>query len=144
MVPALFVGGFTALILVLRCPLLTQSGHYAMSDLCPLSGVKRTSQYERLTSARRRCSRVAARGARAAAGDAGRLGVLRNTSLAPFQSLVTAFGRGLKEAGFVEGQNVAIEYRYAGNHTERLPALVTELLGLPGTGHRGVWRPKGQ
>jgi putative tryptophan/tyrosine transport system substrate-binding protein len=43
------------------------------------------------------------------------VGFLRNSSLAPFQNLVVAFGQGLKEAGFVEGQNVAIEYRYADN-----------------------------
>jgi putative ABC transport system substrate-binding protein len=59
------------------------------------------------------------------------VGFVRSTSLAPFQNLVVAFGQGLKEAGFVEGQNVAIEYRYAENQKERLPALVAELLRLP-------------
>src|ERR1700675_1853130 len=59
------------------------------------------------------------------------VGFLRSTSLAPFQSLVAAFGDGLKEAGFVAGQNVAIEYRYAENQRDRLPALVAELLGIP-------------
>ena len=43
------------------------------------------------------------------------VGFVRSTSLAPFQNLVVAFGDGLKEAGFVAGQNVAIEYRYAEN-----------------------------
>jgi hypothetical protein len=37
---------------------------------------------------------------------------------------VTAFHEGLKEAGFVEGQNVAIEYRSAEHQTDRLPLLV--------------------
>src|ERR1700692_4203098 len=59
------------------------------------------------------------------------VGFVRSTSLAPFQNLVVAFGDGLKEAGFVAGQNVAIEYRYAENQRDRLPALVAELLGLP-------------
>ncbi|MEX2036579.1 MAG: ABC transporter substrate-binding protein, partial [Xanthobacteraceae bacterium] len=36
------------------------------------------------------------------------VGFLRSTPPAPFQNLVTAFRQGLKEAGFVEGQNVAI------------------------------------
>src|ERR1700720_1864762 len=59
------------------------------------------------------------------------VGFVRSTSLAPFQNLVVAFGQGLKEAGFVAGQNVAIEYRYAENQRDRLPALVAELLGIP-------------
>ena len=59
------------------------------------------------------------------------VGFLRSTSLAPFQNLVVTFGQGLKEAGFVEGQNVAIEYRYAENRKDRLPALVAELIRLP-------------
>ena len=41
------------------------------------------------------------------------VGFLRSTSLADAAHLVTAFRQGLKEAGFVEGQNVAVEYRSA-------------------------------
>ena len=59
------------------------------------------------------------------------VGFLRSTSPALFQNLVVAFGQGLKEAGFVEGQNVAIEYRYADNQIDRLPALVADLIRLP-------------
>src|SRR5437763_8549418 len=38
-----------------------------------------------------------------------------------------AFRQGLKDAGFIEGENVAIEYRWGDDQTDRLPALVTEL-----------------
>ena len=56
------------------------------------------------------------------------VGFLRNTSFADAAHLVTAFRQGLKEAGFVEGQNVAIEYRSAEDHRDRLSALVAELI----------------
>jgi putative ABC transport system substrate-binding protein len=56
------------------------------------------------------------------------IGYLRSTPSAPFAHLVSALREGLNEAGFVEGQNVAIEYRYADNHPDRLPALVADLV----------------
>jgi putative ABC transport system substrate-binding protein len=56
------------------------------------------------------------------------IGFLRSTSLADATHLVTGFHQGLKEAGFVEGQNVAVEYRSAEDHPDRLPALVAELI----------------
>jgi putative tryptophan/tyrosine transport system substrate-binding protein len=59
------------------------------------------------------------------------IGFLRSTSAADSTLFVTAFRQGLKETGFVEGQNVAIEYRYADNQPDRLPALVAELIGRP-------------
>ena len=56
------------------------------------------------------------------------VGFLRSATLADAAHRVTAFRQGLKEAGFVEGQNVAIEYRSAENQIDRLPALVANLL----------------
>jgi putative ABC transport system substrate-binding protein len=44
---------------------------------------------------------------------------------------IEAFRRGLIEAGFLPGQNVAVEYRWAANQLDRLPALVTELAQRP-------------
>jgi putative ABC transport system substrate-binding protein len=57
------------------------------------------------------------------------IGFLRDTSLADATHLVAAFRQGLKEAGFVEGQNVAIEYR--SDQTDRMPLLVADLLRRP-------------
>jgi putative ABC transport system substrate-binding protein len=51
------------------------------------------------------------------------IGFLRSTPSAPFMHFVAAFQQGLKEEGFIEGQNVAIEYRWADNQLDRLPGL---------------------
>ena len=59
------------------------------------------------------------------------IGFLRSTSLADSTHLVSAFREGLKEAAIVEGQNVAIQYRYADNQIGRLPALVADLVRRP-------------
>src|SRR5262245_45042775 len=56
------------------------------------------------------------------------IGFLRDTSLADATHLVAAFGQGLKEAGFIAGQNVAIEYRSPEDQPHRLPALVADLV----------------
>ena len=54
------------------------------------------------------------------------VGFLNATS--PDAYRLHAFHQGLKEAGFVEGENVAVEYRWADNQVERLPTLATELV----------------
>jgi ABC-type uncharacterized transport system substrate-binding protein len=59
------------------------------------------------------------------------VGFLRSTSLADSTHFVTSFRQGLKEAGFVEGQNVAIEFRYAEGRGDRLPELVADLIHKP-------------
>jgi ABC-type uncharacterized transport system substrate-binding protein len=56
------------------------------------------------------------------------IGFVRITTAEDSAQLVAAFRRGLREVGFVEGQNVAIEYRYALNQLDRLPALMAELV----------------
>src|SRR5262249_35522917 len=56
------------------------------------------------------------------------VGFLRDTSLADAMHLVAAFRQGLKEAGFIEGQNVTVEYRSAEHQLHRLPALVADLV----------------
>ena len=59
------------------------------------------------------------------------IGFLRSASFANVSHFVTAFRRGLKEAGFVEGQNVTIEFRSAEDRPDRLPALATDLIRRP-------------
>src|SRR5262245_40969306 len=56
------------------------------------------------------------------------IGVLSGRSLDDSKEFVAAFGQGLNEAGFFEHRNVAIEYRWAENHIDRLPALAAELV----------------
>jgi putative ABC transport system substrate-binding protein len=56
------------------------------------------------------------------------IGFLGSTSPGTYAIRLGAFREGLKEAGYVEGQNVAIEYRWAEGQYERLPALAAELV----------------
>jgi putative ABC transport system substrate-binding protein len=56
------------------------------------------------------------------------IGFLRSTSLADATHFVVALRQGLKEAGFIEGQNVTIEYRWAEGQHNRLPGMATDLV----------------
>jgi putative ABC transport system substrate-binding protein len=58
------------------------------------------------------------------------IGFLHLTSLEMKQSYLAAFHRGLGETGYVEGRNVAVEYRWGQGHNDRLPSLVAELVRL--------------
>src|SRR5215475_14831301 len=67
----------------------------------------------------------------AALGQAGSLpavGFLNSASAGTYSFNAAAFRDGLREAGYVDGQNVAIEYRWANNDYSRLPALAAELV----------------
>src|SRR6266478_5673909 len=57
------------------------------------------------------------------------VGYLSGGSAGPFAPFLAAFRQGLREAGYVEGQNVAIEYRWAEGIYDRLPALAADLVG---------------
>lgn len=59
------------------------------------------------------------------------IGFVRSTTRIDSTDFVTAFRQGLKETGYVEGQNVAIEYRYAENDRNRLPPLLADLIHRP-------------
>jgi putative tryptophan/tyrosine transport system substrate-binding protein len=56
------------------------------------------------------------------------LGYLHSASPQPFAEETSAFRQGLSEAGYVDGQNLVIEYRWADGDTDRLPAMAQELV----------------
>jgi ABC-type uncharacterized transport system substrate-binding protein len=56
------------------------------------------------------------------------VGFLNVESPDRYHAMAAAFRQGLQESGFVDGQNVAIEYCWAEGHAERLPALAADLV----------------
>ncbi len=71
---------------------------------------------------------MAARGTGAAAGDAGDRVSQQPIASDVSRSSLRGFRQGLKDTGYVEGENVAIEYRWAENQIDRLPELAAELV----------------
>ena len=57
------------------------------------------------------------------------IGFLSSPSPGPFAPFVAAFHRGLSEIGYVEGQNLVIDYRWAEDHSDRLSALADDFVG---------------
>jgi putative ABC transport system substrate-binding protein len=71
---------------------------------------------------------TASRGLRAEQKAMPVIGYLNATSPGPYAPNLAAFLEGLGEAGWFEGQNVAIKYRWADNHNDRLPAFAADLV----------------
>jgi len=68
---------------------------------------------------------LAARGQQAAMPV---IGFLHGASFEGYKPMVTSFRQGLKEAGYVDGYNVAIEFRWAEGHYDQLPAMAADLV----------------
>ena len=68
--------------------------------------------------------------AQQAVGKVWRIGMLETAPQEASAANIAAFQKGLRELGYVVGQNLAIEYRSSDGHNERLPALVSELIRL--------------
>src|ERR1700680_2346996 len=58
-----------------------------------------------------------------------RIGALSNTSAAEYVSFLAAVREGLSDKGYIEGRNLAVDYRWADNHYDRLPGLAADLVG---------------
>jgi putative tryptophan/tyrosine transport system substrate-binding protein len=76
------------------------------------------------------------------------VGFLHPTSPEGLADVLPGFRQGLKDTGFVEGENVATEYRFADNQVDRLPALATELVRrkvavIAAAGHDAAFAAKG-
>src|SRR5689334_17830978 len=94
----------------LRCCLLSLGAEHEAARIC-----RRVE----------RCGSLAAAWARA--GQKAGVGVLSPQSPGPAANRFVGFAKGLAEQGYVEGQNVAIEYRWADGRYDHMPALAADL-----------------
>jgi ABC-type uncharacterized transport system substrate-binding protein len=76
------------------------------------------------------CAILLALGNAASAQQMPRLGFLGTTSPSDISARIEMFRQGLREAGYIEGQNIVIEYRWADGKPDRLPRLAAELVNL--------------
>ena len=121
------------------CLLLTQSGHRSDPTPTPSRALAKIATIACLslgvTMRRRQFIRFVG-GAVASLPFASRaqqpakpvVGFLNAASARGYERQVAAFLKGLGEAGFVDGQNVAVEYRWADGQNDRLPAMAAELV----------------
>jgi putative tryptophan/tyrosine transport system substrate-binding protein len=72
-----------------------------------------------------------------------RIGFLSPLDASSVSRNYEAFKQGLREVGWVEGRNIAIEARWAEGRPNRLPALAAELVRAPGRRHHGADYPSG-
>jgi putative ABC transport system substrate-binding protein len=66
------------------------------------------------------------------------IGFLGAPSAAPYARYIAAVHQGLNEVGYIERQNVAMEYRWADGQFDRMPAMAADLIGPEQTGLPGV------
>src|SRR5262245_60888963 len=59
------------------------------------------------------------------------VGFVRSSSLRGVETFVAGFNQGLRETGYVDGQNMVIEFRSADDHPEKLPVIFKELIRRP-------------
>src|SRR5262245_46933623 len=112
---------------------MTQSGHRSPHSQCyfepvrcscPTGKVMRRREFIKIVGG----AAILPLAARAQQPAMPVVGFLNSASPGGYVPMVTAFRQGLKEAGYVEGQNVAVEYRWAEGQYDRVPLIALELV----------------
>ena len=122
-----------------ECLLMTQSGHRLASCLTPFGALAQIGTMRcpkpRAAMRRRDFIKVIGSGAvawplvaRAQQPSMPVIGFLTARASADAPQFLAAVRQGLKDKGFIEGQNVAIEYRFAGDRNDQLPAMAADLV----------------